>query len=158
MKRVAVALAAWALVLLPSAMVPVSLAVARTASLPTETAVRGCIIRFPSSGPVILDDGALNPPAGHVSRGCNSVSVNTTGELVIGTDALVPIISATAQADETLVWRGITAGMSVGNTQTRVRFYKTGYGALELDIAYEYDSLAGDYSNLFVTWFSHTSP
>lgn len=107
--------------------------------------VTGCVIRFEATGPKIYANST------HLCTGARSVSVDGDGDLVITSAPHGPIISMTAEEDETLSRRGILAGPSGGVGRTVVRFYSTKTGA-----AVRADSpvLQGSYSNLWMTWIN----
>lgn len=107
------------------------------------TLVTGCVIRFTSTGPAILDD------ANHRCTGATSVSVLTNGDLQIRTPRSGPIVSLTADEDETLTTRGIMAGASGQGEVTIVRFYSTRTGSA---VRADSTTLQGSTSNIWMTW------
>ena len=71
-------------------------------------------------------------------------------DLVFRLTGSAPVVSAFATADETLVSRGIAAGISGGVSDCVVRFAKNGR-RLYLDRPADYAELVGPYANLWVT-------
>lgn len=116
---------------------------ASPANASTGAVVTGCAIRFTSSGP------AIHANATHICTGAKSVSVEADGDLLIKSTPRGPVVSITAEEDETLARRGFIAGPSGGVGTTVVRFTSTKTG-----VAVRADSplLRGTYSNLWMTW------
>ena len=102
-------------------------------------------IRFPSSGPEILDD------EGHTPKGLTGVSILSNGYLQISHTDLGVVGVAYANADETLVDRGILAGVSQSYDYARIRFRDlTNKKTLNLSNSADYNRLGGTNANI---WF-----
>jgi len=107
----------------------------------------GCIRLYPTG------------PEWHVDTDHHTVGIDPTIDPTIDDSGFLnfwtlvknPVVSATAAADETLVGRGIHAGISNGTHLVRIRLYKVGVGALDLSNPTHYGYAAGPYSNLWVT-------
>ena len=103
------------------------------------------VIRFPSGGPVILDD------AGHTPQGLSSVQILSSGYLQINHTDLGVVGVAYANADETLADRGILAGVSQSYDYARIRFRDlTNKKTLNLSNSTDYNRLGGTNANI---WF-----
>ena len=112
------------------------------------TVTTGCVVRFYSSGPALHQNGA------HACTAATGVWVRDNGVLVIDQTHTGPVVSVTAQADETLVARGVQAGVSGGVSDAHVTFYDSRLGrVLDLTDPGDYRRIAGAYSNL---WFQVT--
>lgn len=115
----------------------------RSATEETPAAVRGCVIRFNTTGPAIFENSS------HLCTGASSVSVLANGDLEIVQTVAAPVVSVTVEEDETLSTQGIIAGASGGVRTTVVRFYSTQTGTrLRADSPLLQDSSA----NLWMTW------
>lgn len=142
----AVAIAAAAATLFAST--PMQLASDHTPPPVPQYMVDGCIIRFVTATPEILDTG------GHVcSPRVIGVSVSSNGDLWIHTSPVEGIVSAIIEEDETLTARNIQAGPSVGFDKTVVRFAQGGRV-----IRADSTEVRGAYSNIFVTWVTVPLP
>jgi hypothetical protein len=62
-----------------------------------------------------------------------------------------PVVSMTAASDETLTALGISAGCSNGGPLCRIRLYKIGVGALDLNDPAHWAHVDGAYANLWIT-------
>lgn len=103
------------------------------------------IIRFPSTGPEVLDD------ANHTPKGVTGVSITTGGLLEIQHDDLINVGHSSVTVDETLVARSIMVGQSQGFTTATVRFYDSYYTrVLNLSIAADYARISHANANI---WF-----
>lgn len=110
--------------------------------------VRGGCIRFDPEGPKLH----TNPM--HVTVGIipSSLVIDGSGHLNFNLDVSLPVVSAKADPDETLVGRGISAGISGGVGLCVVRFKLEGRdGYLNLNNADHYAKLEGSTSNLWIT-------
>jgi hypothetical protein len=94
------------------------------------------IIRFPSTGPEVLDD------ANHTPKGVTGVSITSAGLLEIQHDDLINVGHSQVTVDETLVARTIMVGQSQGFTSATVRFYDS-YNTRVLNL-----STAADYARI----------
>lgn len=108
------------------------------------------IIRFPTSGPIILND------ANHTPKGLTGVSILASGLLCVTHTDLVDVGVSFVNPDETLVGKGIMVGNSQGFDEARFQFYDaSGSGlALNLNNAAHYAKLAGTSTNI---WFGACS-
>ena len=104
------------------------------------------VIRFPSSGPQILND------AGHKPHGLINAFINSNGWLEVTHTNLVRVGVSVVNPDETLVARGIMVGNSQALDAARIRFYETkGNGtALNLNNSSHYKKIAVTNANI---WF-----
>lgn len=103
------------------------------------------VIRFPSTGPVVLDD------AGHTPKGVTGVSITAGGLLEIHHDDLIDVGTSRVTVDETLAARTIAVGQSQGFTSAKVTFLDVYYmTVLDLNDAADYARICGASSNL---WF-----
>ncbi|PGS48700.1 hypothetical protein [Bacillus sp. AFS041924] len=109
---------------------------------------RGGVIRLSPKGVY------LHVNSTHHSVGIKSVKINNSGNLEIATESVAPIISINVSPDETLAQRGVIAGASVGNQTTIIKFSKNGK-ALNLKRSSDYNLIASDVSNIWVSWLSH---
>ncbi|WP_088041580.1 hypothetical protein [Bacillus sp. EAC] len=109
---------------------------------------RGGVIRFDPKGIY------LHANETHHSVGIITAYINHKGQLEIITEAVAPIITASANPDETLAERGITAGLSVGNQKTVISFSQNGR-KLNLNNPADYDKISGSSSNVWVSWTSN---
>ena len=111
------------------------------------TVTTGCVIRFYYAGPTIHENGA------HACTGATAVYVQPNGSMRIEQTRSAPVVSVVAQADETLVRRGITAGVSGGVHVSDVTFYDDHLGRmLDLSDPADYRRLVGPYANLWISW------
>lgn len=109
-----------------------------------EVIVTGGVVRFYSSGPAIYENSA------HACTGITNVWIHPSGALVLDNTYTLPVVAAIAQADETLVRRGITAGISGGIADSHVMFYHAPSNTpLDLNRADHYKLVAGTYSNIW---------
>lgn len=103
-------------------------------------------------------------PVWHVDTDHHTVGIDPTvnptidgsGLLTFYTLAKNPIIGCSINPDETLVARGISAGLSNGTHLIRIRFYKDGISGadgapLDLNNPVHWSRVSGIYSNLWVT-------
>lgn len=103
------------------------------------------IIRFPSTGPEVLDD------ANHTPKGVTGVSITSAGLLEIQHDDLINVGHSHVSVDETLVARTIMVGQSQGFTTATVRFYDSyNTRVLNLNTAADYARISHANANL---WF-----
>ena len=109
--------------------------------------VTGCAIRFTTNGP------AIHTNSTHKCTGATSVSVASNGDLVITSAGRGPVISVTAEEDETLAKKGVLAGASGGISRTVVRFYSSRTGAF---IPADSPTLQDPYANLWMTWVNQS--
>lgn len=112
------------------------------------TVVTGCVIRLYSSGPAIHANGA------HACTGAEGTPwIDDRGYLHVSQAVDAPVVSVVANPDETLVKRGIQAGVSGGVSESVIAMYDSRLGR-ELDLAdpADYKRAAGIYSNLWLTW------
>ena len=116
--------------------------------------IRGGVIRFTDNGPELHVNGT------HQSYGIlpNSVKINASGDLEFRLDKSLPVVTLWANADETLVSRGIAAGISGGGSLCVVRLrrddMKTGE-KLDLRTVGHYGRVKGSTSNIWVGVVSH---
>lgn len=108
------------------------------------TATGGCI-RFTEDGPQIHHNDV------HVTAGIRELSIDERGRLLILHSAPGAIITMFANADETLVSRGISFGCSGGVGKTIVQAADRD-GPLNLRKAADYKRVAGPYSNIWLFW------
>lgn len=106
----------------------------------------GCIIRFSSTTPTILETATH-----HCSERVTSVTIDVNNDLRINHDAIAKVVSVTVAIDETLAARGIIAGASGGLDNTTVTFFNT---ITHLKVRPDSASVVGSNSNIFVTWLS----
>lgn len=113
--------------------------------------VSGCVVRFDTP------DGSprLHANAAHVTAGVTDVSITSSGRLrlvqSVHNPTRNPILFATAQADETLVKRGISIGASGGTDDTSYLFAQNGR-KLDLNDPDDLMKLQGRYSNAWFGW------
>lgn len=107
----------------------------------------GCI-RFAEAGP----RWHQNPS--HVTVGIDVDSLRISGGDLWFTlrPPHLPVVAAIATADETLITRGISAGVSGGYDRCMVRFHRAGDGRLDLGTHYRH--LVGRTANLWVAVLS----
>lgn len=108
---------------------------------------RGGVIRFDPDGIY------LHANETHHSVGILNAYINHKGDLEIVTESVAPVITASANPDETLAARGIYAGLSVGNQKTIVSFSQNGR-RLNLNSPNDYEKISGSSSNVWVSWTS----
>lgn len=114
----------------------------------TGPVIRACIVRFPDTGPEILDD------AGHTPIGLfGVVDIDPAGWLRIQTEDVRPIGSTIVEEDETLTARGIEGGPRTGATQTTILFTKDG-APLDLNDPVHWSYIKGSLANVYITWIS----
>jgi hypothetical protein len=119
----------------------------------------GCVIRlepgtvagggaFTSGGPRIHAD------ANHISVGAMSVAVNSSGNIVVTTDGgIAPITWCVVTPDEALAAIGISSGASHGPTSTVIVLSQADV-ALNLTTQTDWNKVAGESSNLWISWGS----
>lgn len=114
----------------------------------SEVITTGGVVRFYSDGPAVHEN------AQHAASGIRSVHISDRGHLVITQTYALPVVTVIAQSDETLVKRGISAGISGGVSDSHVAFYDSRLGReLDLTDPADYRRVVGPYANL---WFSVT--
>lgn len=103
------------------------------------------IIRFPSTGPEVLDD------ANHTPKGVTGVSITSAGLLQIHHDDLINVGHSQVTVDERLVARTIMVGQSQGFTSATIQFYDS-YNTrlLNLNVPADYARVSHDSANI---WF-----
>lgn len=102
------------------------------------------IIRLGEDGPYIYHNSA------HAAVNVDDVEINRGGDLELRTiQAVGPVVTTGCDADETLVLRGVAAGVSGGVGLSLIRLADE-TGRLNLNRADHYRRVAGRYSNL---WF-----
>ena len=116
--------------------------------------IRGGVIRFTDSGP------ELHVNETHQSHGIlpNSVKINSSGDLEFRLDKSLPVVTLWANADETLVSRGIAAGISGGGSLCVVRLHRADQPVgekLDLRTVGHYGRVKGSTSNIWVGVVSH---
>ena len=116
--------------------------------------IRGGVIRFSGNRP------ELHVNASHHSVGIlpNSVRVNGSGDLEFRLDQALPVVTLWANADETLVARGIQAGISGGGSLCVVRMHRADMPVgekLDLRTVGHYGRVKGSTSNIWVGVVSH---
>lgn len=90
----------------------------------------------------------------HHARGIKSLGIDArTGGIKITRDRTDAIISVSADADESLAARNITAGISGGGVTTYVLFYQNGR-KLNLNNKSDYAKIASPTSNFWIQWIS----
>lgn len=112
------------------------------------TPTGGCV-RFTKDGPQIHHNET------HTSSGIRSVSIDDRGRLEVKHAAPGPIITMNANADETLVARGIAFGCS-GGGGTTIIVASGKDGQLDLNDPDDYKKVAGTYSNIWLYWLHAT--
>ena len=117
-----------------------------TAPAQPQTMMRGGCLRFYAGGP----QWHTNDTHRLVGIRPESLHITTGGDLSFTLTPNAPVISAFATPDETLVSRGIDAGISGGVSECIVRFAKNGK-RLYLNRSGDYAHLVGDLANLWVT-------
>lgn len=116
-----------------------------------QVVVSGCVLRFDTP------DGTprIHANYSHHCAGVEKVFINGNGDIEVKqslTNANA-VIFAFAQADETLVTRGIQVGASGGITKTVFRLYDGKLGRkLNLRSASDRKRVQGNSSNLWVGW------
>jgi hypothetical protein len=115
--------------------------------------VRGGCIRFDTATP------RLHTNTGHQSFGLlpDTLAV-VSGLLYVDFDVSLPVIACTAAADETLVARGINAGISGAVGAVNIRFALAGHGPLNLNNPADYDRLRGANANVWLHVASWRAP
>lgn len=119
-----------------------------------QTVVSGCVLRFlpeDTGRPSIHANGA------HLCAGVESVTINQHGHVQVSQTIDDPsehaILFVTAQPDESLVTRGITAGASGGTGTTRFWLYDHKLGRqLDLTDRADRDRVSCSTCNLWVGW------
>lgn len=107
------------------------------------------VVRFPSTGPVVLDD------ANHTPIGVTDAAINSNGDLVITHTDLVNVGGFTSDSDESLTERGIFCGASQGFSTATLRCFDSKLNrALELDVATDYDRIEGTNANIVYSGWS----
>lgn len=116
--------------------------------------IRGGVIRLTDTGPELHVNGT------HQSHGIlpNSVKINASGDLEFRLDKALPVVTLWANADETLVSRGIAAGISGGGSLCVVRLHRADQPVgekLDLRTVGHYGRVKGSTSNIWVGVVSH---
>lgn len=110
-----------------------------------ETAASGGCIRFGHDGVY------LHQNSSHDSVGIRDLYIDTEGRLVVKHSAPGPVVTMSANADETLSARSITLGCSGGGGTTTITVSKLGK-KLNLRDPDDYKLVAGTYSNAWLFW------
>lgn len=118
------------------------------------TVLRGGVIRFTDNGP------ELHVNNSHQSVGIvpSSVCINADGDLEFRLDKSLPVVTLWASADETLVARNISGGISGGGTRCIVRLSRSDMGVgekLDLNRSGHYGRVKGPWSNIWVGVISY---
>jgi hypothetical protein len=111
-----------------------------------------------SGGAIRLDPGG---PVWHENTRHNTVGFDTTvepqinsdGEIHLSLEQTLDVVSLTVEEDETLSRKGVWAGGSggVGHVDITMRKYGASNIPLDLNNSSDYNSVRGEYSNLWVT-------
>ena len=109
------------------------------------TVASGGIIRFGPDGIYIHENET------HDSVGIRSISIDEKGRIVVYHSAPGSIVTMSANADETLVTRGITLGCSGGGGRTVIVVARFGR-ALDLNKSDDYKLVSGSYCNAWLFW------
>ena len=119
-------------------------------SNPVPTVATGGCIRFTNDGPQVHHNDT------HTSSGIREVSINDQGRIEILHTSPGPIITMSANADETLVSRGIAFGCSGGVGRTLLIAAANGK-RLDLSQDDHYALLRGTAANVWVHWLHHAA-
>lgn len=117
---------------------------------PVPAVATGGCIRFTNDGPWVHHNET------HTSSGIRSVSIDDQGRLEVKHASPGPIITMGADADETLVARGVAFGCSGGGGTTRIQAADKN-GPLDLNDPDDYKRVSGTYANVWVRWLHDVS-
>lgn len=113
---------------------------------------RGGCIRFDEGGPVFH----INSMHKTCGIDLDSLTIDTNGHLNFTLIESMPVVAAIAVPDESLVGRGISAGISGGVGLCIVRFHEEGTaGTINLKTSAGYAKLAGPTCNIWVAIHSY---
>lgn len=111
----------------------------------------GACIRLAEDGPYIHTNTA------HASINVDAVFIDDVGDVRVEHSGMGVVVSVTMSPDETVAgMKGIIGGGSGGTGATRFRLFDTRIGRrLNLSRPEDYARVAGEYSNLWLTWMHY---